>query len=305
MQPRRDGAPETRKTMLADFDLVIPANLTQALQILSEDATRNGHDAMPLAGGTNLLVDIRARRAAPKRLIALGKLDELRGITIDNGRVIVGGRTTLTDVLRAPRMAEHAPSLVQSARVFGGQMVRNSATVAGNLCYGSPAADTVPPLLSLNAELTLASQAGRRVVPLNDFFLGYKQNVRRHDELVTEITWPLPPSNSANLFYKLARRKGDAITVVGLAVTLVVESGKCSCVRIALGAVAPVIKRALAAEAMLIDQALTPTLIDAAAGQAVEACEPIDDARASAEYRCHGVYVLTRRLLTQAWERLS
>jgi carbon-monoxide dehydrogenase medium subunit len=202
-------------------------------------------------------------------------------------------------------MAEHAPSLVQSARVFGGQMVRNAATLAGNVCYGSPAADVVPPLLSLDAELTLTSQAGSRVVALNEFFLGYKQDIRRHDELLTEIAWPLPSPNSTNLFYKLARRKADAITVVGLAVTLVVEAGKCSRARIALGAVAPVVKRAVVAEDMLVGQTLTPALIDAATGQAVEACEPIDDVRASAEYRRHGVHVLTRRLLMQAWDRLS
>jgi CO/xanthine dehydrogenase FAD-binding subunit len=295
--------------MLAEFDLAIPTDLGQALHTLAEDwrsgAEENGHETAPLAGGTNLLVDIRARRATPARLVALGQLDELRGIAVDNGRVTLGGRTTLSDILRDPRMAEHAPSLVQSARVFGGQMVRNAATLAGNVCYGSPAADVVPPLLSLDAELTLTSQAGSRVVPLNEFFLGYKQNIRRHDELLTEIAWPLPSPNSANLFYKLARRKGDAITVVGLAVTLVVEAGKCSRARIALGAVAPVVKRAVVAEDMLVGQTLTPALIDAATGQAVEACEPIDDVRASAEYRRHGVHVLTRRLLMQAWDRLS
>ncbi len=291
--------------MLADFDLVIPADLSQALQILSEGATRNGHDAMPLAGGTNLLVDIRARRAAPKCLIALGKLDELRGITIDNGCVTVGGRTTLSDILRDPSMAEHAPSLVESARVFGGQMVRNTATLAGNICYGSPAADTVPPLLSLDAEVVLVNQTGQRVVPLDEFFLGYKHDARRPDELVAEVAWPLPAPRSANLFYKLARRKGDAITVVGIAVTVAAEAGKCTSARIALGAVASVVKRAVPAEEILVGHALTPGVIEAAAQQAVAACDPIDDVRASAEYRCHAVRVLTRRLLTQAWKRLN
>ncbi len=294
--------------MFTEFDLVIPSDLNEALRTLGEDARARGEqsdgETVPLAGGTNLLVDIRARRAAPRRLVGLGKLDDLRRIDINNGRVTIGARTTLSDILHDPRMAQYAPSLVHSARVFGGQMVRNAATVAGNICSGSPAADTVPPLLSLDAQVTLASHAGRRVVALNDFFLGYKQLERRPDELVTEIAWPRPAQNSVNLFYKLARRKGDAIAVVGAAVTLAVAAGKCVGARIALGAVAPVVKRALAAEDMLVGQALTPTLIDAAARQALAACEPIDDVRASAAYRRHSVHVLTRRLLTQAWERL-
>jgi carbon-monoxide dehydrogenase medium subunit len=142
-------------------------------------------------------------------------------------------------------------------------------------------------------------------VPLSEFFTGFKESVRRPDELVTRVSWPVPPAGSANLFYKLARRQGDAITVVGIAVTLHAEAGTCTTARIALGAVAPVVKRATAAEAMLTGAALTPELIEAAARKASEEAEPIDDIRASADYRRHGVHVLTRRLLTQARDRLS
>lgn len=295
--------------MFAEFDLVIPTDLDQALQILAqggrEGGTKDSNGTVPLAGGTNLLVDIRARRAAPTCLLGLDKLEELRGIVVDHGRVSIGGRTTMSDILLDPRMLQYAPSLVESARVFGGQMVRNTATVAGNICYGSPAADAVPPLLSLDADVVLANRTRRRVVPLHQFFLGYKEDVRHSDELVAGIVWPVPPVRSANLFYKLARRKGDAITVAGVAITVVVEAGKCTVARIALGAVAPVVKRAPAAEEMLVGQALMPTVIEAAARQAAETCEPIDDVRASAEYRLHSIHVLTRRLLTQAWEQLS
>jgi carbon-monoxide dehydrogenase medium subunit len=163
----------------------------------------------------------------------------------------------------------------------------------------------VPPLLVLDAELTLTSKRGARVLPLSEFFLGYKKMARRSDELVTEVAWDLPPANSTNRFYKLARRKGDAITVVGLAVALAVTDGTCTTARIALGAVAPTVRRATKAEAMLTGQALSPALIEAAARQAAEEAEPIDDVRASAEYRRHGVHVLTRRLVTQAWDSLT
>ena len=211
----------------------------------------------------------------------------------------------MTDILHDQHLAEHAPCLVEQARVFAGQMVRNTATIAGNICCGSPAADAVPPLLVLDADVELTSAAGSRVVPLSEFFLGYKAMARRPEELVTEVSWDLPPANSTSLFYKLARRQGDAITVVGIAVALAVEDGKCSSARVALGAVAPFVKRATAAEAMLAGQTLTPELIDAAARRAVEDSDPIDDVRATADYRRHGVHVLTRRLLTQAWETLS
>ncbi len=289
--------------MYADFDLVIPETLDEALSALAE---ANGAGAtLPLAGGTNMIVDLRARRVTPERLVGLGKLDALRGIRIDGGRVRMGARTTMTDILQHPGLAEHAPSLVEQARVFGGQMVRNAATVAGNICSGSPAADVVPPLLALDAEVTLASASGTRVLPLGEFFLGYKQDARAPGELMTEIAWDLPPANSNNRFYKLALRKGDAITVVGIAVALTVEAGACTRAHIALGAVAPVVKRATAAEAMLSGQSLTPELIDAAARQAVEDVDPIDDIRASAEYRRHCVHALTRRLVTQAWQALS
>lgn len=285
--------------MLSEFDLAIPDDLNQALDMLAEDG-----DTMALAGGTNVLVDIRSRRIAPERLVSLANVAELRRLGAANGRVAIGGGTTIADILNDPGMARWAPSLAAAARVFGGQMVRNAATVAGNICCGSPAADTVPPLMSLDAELELAGKAGRRTVSLDGFQTGYQENRLEPGELITGISWDKPADNEANLFYKLGLRKGDAITVVGVAVTVAVEAGACAKARIALGAVGPTVVRARAAETMLTGQTLAPALIDAAARQAVEECSPIDDLRASAEYRRHCVHVLTRRLLNQARERL-
>ena len=283
--------------MLSAFELTIPTSLDAALGAL-------GSDAAPLAGGTNLLVDMRAG-TAPKRLVGIDRLAGLRRIDTADGRVALGALTTITDVLRHPDMAKLGPSMVASARVFGGQMVRNAATVAGNVAYGSPAADMMPPLLSLDAEVTLTSARGSRGVPLDGLFIGFKESVRAADELITEIAWPAPAANGVNLFYKLGLRKGDAISIVCLAVTVEAESGACSRVRIALGAVAPTVIRAHAAEAMLVGQALTPELIEAAARRAAGECSPIDDIRASAGYRRHVVHMLTRRLVGQAWDQLS
>jgi carbon-monoxide dehydrogenase medium subunit len=289
--------------MYADFDLHLPKDLTAALAILADA----GDEAsmLPLAGGTNLIVDLRARSVAPAALVGIGDIPDMRGIDAANGEITMGGKTTVSDILRSPDMPRCGSSLFESARVFAGQMVRNTATVAGNICYGSPAADLVPPLLVLDAKATLEGREGARTLPLSEFFLDYKRTVRRPDELLTRITWPTPSSDSVDLFYKLARRKGDAITMVGVAVALDIDDGKCARARIALGAVAPVVMRALEAERMLQGETLTPDLIEAAARQAAEAASPIDDVRASGEYRRHSVHVLTRRLLTQAWQCLS
>lgn len=288
-------------TLRCEFDLSIPQTLDEAVAVLAE---RGGDGVLPLAGGTNLLVDIRDRRAAPARLVSLARLKDMRWIDVRDGRAAIGGRTTFGDLLRHPGVEEAAPSLIACAKVFGGQMVRNAATVAGNVAYGSPAADVMPPLLSLDAEIELRGPNGTRRVPLDGYFTGFKQSVRRADELITAIEWRPPDPGAANLFYKLGRRKGDAITVVGVAVTVGAQNGHCTGVRIALGSVAPVVARAHQAETMLEGEAPTAELIDAAARKAAESCEPIDDLRASAEYRRHCTHALVRRLLGQAWAQV-
>ena len=288
--------------MYAPFELDIPTDLDGALAAL---ANGGGETVLPIAGGTNLIVDIRAKRERPDRMVGLGEVDELLGMEFGPERIAIGGRTTVSDLLRSPEIAREAPSLIDAARLFGGLMVRNTGTVAGNIASGSPAADLVPPLLTLDAELTLASASATRTLALDDYYLGYKQDARRPDELITRISWPRLPENSSNAFYKLARRKGDAITVTGVAVALSVAGGTCTRARIALASVAPVVRRVKEAEAVLEGRALTAALIDEAAAAAADTCTPIDDIRASAGYRRHTVEALTRRLVNQAWDRLA
>ena len=287
--------------MYAEFDLTIPDTLEEALVALAADG---GGKTVPLSGGTNLIVDLRAQRVHADRLVGLDRVATLRGIKANGGSVTIGARTTVSDLLASADIAAAAPSLVESARIFAGQMVRNTATVAGNIACGSPAADLVPPLLVLDAEVILASQAGTRSVALCDYYLDYKKDVRRPDELITAISWPQRPAHSYNRFYKLARRHGDAITVTGVAVTVASEEGRCSLARIALCAVAPVPLRARKTEAMLEGHVLTAALIGEAALQAAAECTPIDDVRASAGYRKKMVEALTRRLVSEAWQSL-
>ena len=288
--------------MYAPFELEIPRDLAGALAALARGGEAG---SVALAGGTNLIVDMRARRERPGRVVGLGDVAELKGMELGEDRIAIGGGTTVSELLRSAEIAAAAPSLVESARLFAGLMVRNTATVAGNIACGSPAADLVPPLLSLDADVTLTSAAACRTVPLDEYFLGYKRDVRRPDELITRVSWPRLPANAVNAFYKLARRKGDAITVTGVAVTIEAAGGACTRARIALGAVAPVVLRAKAAEARLEGRALTPSVIEEAAAAAAAAASPIDDVRASAEYRLHTVEALVRRLVSQAFERLA
>ena len=288
--------------MYAPFELDIPTDLDGALAALANGA---GETVLPIAGGTNLIVDIRAKRERPDRMVGLGEVDELLGMEFGPERIAIGGRTTVSDLLRSPEIAQGAPSLIDAARLFGGLMVRNAGTVAGNIASGSPAADLVPPLLVLDAELELASASATRTLALDDYYLGYKEDARRPDELITRISWPRLPENSADTFYKLARRKGDAITVTGVAVALSVADGTCTRARIALASVAPVVRRVKEAEAVLEGRTLTPALIDEAAAAAADTCTPIDDIRASAGYRRHTVRALTRRLVSQAWNSLA
>lgn len=282
--------------MYAEFDLTIPQTLPEALDAIADAGGR----AVPLAGGTNLLVDVRSQRIAPDRLLDLSRLEGLRGIAVADGRVTLGARATVGDILASDQIARHAPALMQAATVFAGQMVRNAATVAGNIACGSPAADLVPPLLSLDAEVALTSARGSRTLALADYYLGYKSDRREPGELITAVSFPVPAADSFGAFYKLARRKGDAITVTGVAVSLRLDGGSCARARIALGSVAPVPMRARKAEALLEGAELTPGRIAAAAAAAMEECSPIDDVRATGEYRRHMVGVLVARLVDAA-----
>lgn len=289
--------------MYADFDLLVPERLDQALAMIANSTS--ARDAAPLGGGTNLVVEMRARGEGPATLVSIGRLPGLRGIAIGEDRVTIGAATTVSDILRHPGMKDVAPALVESARAFAGQMVRNTATVAGNICCGSPAADLVPPLMALGATVTLQAGTSSREIPLDAYFTGYKTSVRQPDEMVTAVSWPIPAEPSASRFYKLARRKGDAITVVGVSVLVAMKAGLCTEARIALGAVGPCVFRARKAESLLRGQRPAADLVARAAAQAAADSSPIDDIRASGTYRREQVEVLVGRLLKQTIESLS
>lgn len=279
--------------MLPEFDLLMPQTLPEALDML--DSTLG---IVPIAGGTNVIVELREGRHRNGTLMDVSRLTELRGVRRENGYVVLGGGATIAALLADPLIAAHGAPLRQAATTLGSPLVRNRATVAGNLVDASPAADTAPPLLALGAEVELASQAGTRRVPLHEFFLGPNQTVRRPDELLVAVRWPVPPANSAGAFRKLGLRNALACSIITVAVAVERgETGGCENVRIALGSVAPTPIRAVAAEDALRGQPLTVESIAEAARLAAEATRPIDDIRGTAAYRKRMAAVLVRRLL--------
>lgn len=283
--------------MLPEFELLLPKTLSEALGLLAAHAPA----VAPLAGGTNLVPDLRSGRHTPKVIVNVERLPGLGELRRDDGQLILGGGVTLTEVLKSALIAEQAPVLHQAAAVFANPLVRNRATVGGNLADASPAADTAPALLVLDAEVELTSQAATRTVPLREFFTGVRQTVRRPDELLTALRWPVLSPHTTTAFHKIGLRKADAIAVINAAVCVTTDgAGRCREARIALGAVAPTPRRIPTAEAVLQDQPLTPAVIAEAARLAAEAVAPINDVRSGAGYRRRMAEVLVRRLLTQA-----
>ena len=292
--------------MLPEFDLLRPHTLPEALAMLAEHAP----DVMPLAGGTNVIIELRDGHSSPKLLMDVSRLHELRGIRRDDGRVVpnvvIGGGATIAELLTHPLIVEHGLPLQQATAVLANPLVRNRATVAGNLVNASPAADTAPPLMALGAEVELTSQAGSRRVPLDEFMVGVNKTGIRSDELVTAIHWPVPPARSAAGFYKIGLRKADACSVINAAVMVVWdESGRCQQARIAIGAAAPRPVRAREAEAALQGQPLTDDVIAEAAHLAARVTQPIDDIRGTSAYRRRMAEVIVRRLLTGTAQTLN
>lgn len=279
------------------FDYVAPQTVEEALEL--KDRWREG--AAFLAGGTNLIVELRAQKIKPKIVIDLSGLRELDYIREADGRIHIGSVVTVTDLLHSDLLSQSGPVLCQAARRFATPLVRNQATVGGNLANASPAADTAVPLLALEAEAELISKKrGRRQVALADFFLGPQQTIVESDELVADISFPAMREGMKGVYIKLGRRNAMAISVVSVAVVLTWEGDHCRQARIALGAVAPTPIRASDSEVMLERERLSPALLERCGKAAAAATSPIDDIRASAQYRRAMSAVLVRRALAQA-----
>jgi len=274
-----------------------PTTLPETLALLQSHSSQ----ARLLAGGTDVLVELQRGVKPTNTLIDISALHELRYIQEDTHYLTLGALTTHNDILSSAACHRHALALVQACQEVGAPQIRARATVAGNLLTASPANDTIPPLLALDAELVLSSPTGHRLILLTQFYQGVRRTQLRSDELLREIRIPILPQPRRSLFLKLGLRKAQAISVINLALVLTGQHEQISDARITLGCVAPTVVHAPTVEDFLIGKKLTPAVCKEAAHLVLRDCSPINDVRASASYRQQTLV----NLLAYGLERLS
>ncbi|MCX8184524.1 MAG: xanthine dehydrogenase family protein subunit M [Sulfolobales archaeon] len=271
-----------------------PKTLEEAIELLL-----NIEGSKIVAGGTDLLVDIKTSRAKVRALIDINSIAELRGI-VDAGEFIrIGAATKLQEILESHTISENLPLLRAAIESMGSWQIRNLATIGGNLCTASPAADTAPPLLAYDAELTIAGRSGLRVVPVSKFFTGYRKTAIGYGEILKEIV--VRKSNWTKWSYvKLGRRGGFTLSIVAVAVTAKISNSVVEDIRIALNSVAPTPIRAYRAEEVLRGKKIEMKLVEEAARFVAGEVSPIDDIRSTSWYRREMSHRLTLDTLSRA-----
>jgi len=279
-------------------------------------AVKDSHDAVALlakrsvsskvrviAGGTDLLAELKFSPQSPNVVVDISRAEDLKSITLTDDGLSIGAVVTHSQIMQSPIIREMFPALVDAAHVIGAVQTRNLGTLGGNLVTAVPSMDSGPTLMALEAIVSIAGPNGRRQVPLNEFFVGPRKTVLKADELLAEIIIPKRNLGKPAHFLKFGLRKGQALALVNVAASFWVDWEKHTFVapRIALGAVAPKVIRALQAEAYLEGREITPEAMAEAGRVAVGDAKPISDFRASAGYRRNLVAVLTKRALEGAY----
>lgn len=264
-----------------------------------------GPEARPLAGGTDLLVDLRRGSTSPSHLVSLADVAELRGIALDGEELRIGGATTPAELEASATVRERRPELLDAVGVFGTPQVRHRATVAGSLCTAASCGDLAPLLLALDARVTLACGDGGRDLALAEFFGGHRETVLRPDEILVRVALRVRQSGEGAAYQAFGQRAANFITVAGAAAFLRLENGRCTEARLALGAVAPTPIRIPEAESLLVGGRPDDASVAAAARAARERSAPISDVRGSAEHRRDLVEALCARAIGAALERAA
>lgn len=270
------------------YDYHKPTTLEDAL-VLSEKS----QGACYIAGGTDLLVQMRNRDIEPGSLVSLRNIDELKGIAVGE-KTRVGAATSIAELIEHRALSQKYPVLAEAAKLVGSAQIRNTGTIGGNICNSSPCADTVLALLVLDAKVRLRSLGGAREVAICDFFVGPKQNVLQPGEILSDILLPPPSSRMKHALYKKGRVKMD-LAITSVAILLEMEGTVCQKARIAAGSVAPTPLRLIQAENALKGKELTEKQLEKAALEAQNSVSPICDVRSTDEYRRHLVGVYLRR----------
>jgi xanthine dehydrogenase small subunit len=275
----RHPAPPASATEVASDQgtFVRPADLAATLDLLAENP-----DALLVAGSTDWGVELNIRHARTRLTVGIDRVEELRTLTVGATSVEIGAALTLSEVER--RLDGRVPILAELFPQFASRLIRNGATLGGNLGTGSPIGDSPPALLALDATLVLASRGGEREVPLSEYFTGYRETVKRPDELIktVKIAMPLAPISA---FHKIAKRRFDDISSVAVGFALRLDGGRVADIKIGLGGVAATPIRATATESVLNGQEWTAERVRVAADVLGTEGTPMSDHRASAAYR--------------------
>jgi len=276
-----------------------PTDVDRAVELLQAE-----EGARVLAGGTDLLVQMRMGAGAPPLFVDVKRIPRLMATTLDSSGLTLGAAVPAAEIFENESIKSLWPGLAEATDLIGSTQVQGRATLSGNLCNASPGADSVPALIACQATAVIAGPGGEREVAVEDFTTGPGQTVLERGELVVEFRIPAPAAHAADAYLRLIPRTEMDIAVVGAGVALELDDGGVvTAARVALGAVAPKAIRVEAAEAALVGSKLEDAALDAAASAATEAANPIDDKRGTIAYRKRISGVLTRRAARIAYDR--
>ena len=282
---------------MKEFEYLKPNSIKETISILS----RFGEKAQILNGGTDLIVGIRDKILQPEYVVDIKTIPHLNKITYNEREgLTIGTTVTLNEISDSKIVRTHYPILAEACKTVGSYLVRNRATLVGNICNASPAADTAPSLLVLDAKVNIVGPDGEKIVPLNQFFVGVKKNILKKEEVVISVIVPPLRDKWTGVYLKQGRRKDVDLATVGVAVVCIRDE-----IRIALGAVAPIPVRVFKTEELLKGKIIDEPLLEETAKSALAEVSPISDIRSSKEYRKEIVKVLIRRAILQAKGRYS
>jgi carbon-monoxide dehydrogenase medium subunit len=287
---------------MKDIDFAAPKTIAEAVALLS----KHGDQAKILAGGTDVIVQLREHRRDADVLVDIKRVPEVNELTYDPKKgLVVGAAVPCYRIYAHKEIAKLYPGLIDAASLIGGIQIQSRATLGGNLCNASPAADSIPPMIALEGVCVIAGPSGNRELPVEKFCTAPGKNALGKGEFLVSIKFPPPKANSGAAYLRFIPRNEMDIAVAGAGVSVVLDGSKskCTAARVALAAVAPTPLLVPEAGAALVDGALNDALIDKAAGAARNAAKPITDMRGDADYRRHLVGVLVKRALNIAIQR--
>ncbi|MHB1568338.1 MAG: FAD binding domain-containing protein [Solirubrobacteraceae bacterium] len=282
-------------------ELFVPQRLDDAVSFLAEHRST----ALPVAGGTDAVVDVRLGRVTPEWLVDLMSLEGLAEVDVAEDRIHLGALTRIRAIERHPDLVQRAPALVEAARVLGSVQIRNMATVGGNVCHATPSAEMPPALLVHEATAEVAGPEGRRSLALEQLFVGPGATALAPGELLTGLSLRAPLAHAGSCYLRQTVRWSMDLAGAAVAAFIETDGEKVTGARIALGAVAPVPLLATEAAAIVLGTDVGPEVTQRAGAEAAATCSPITDARGTAAYRRQVIAALVPRALRIAWLRAT